>query len=110
MLNTRSFIPHRVHASIGVLAAVSVATACLLPKSTASDLAIIPLDGRFGIEHPSGATEVFLDIAADGSIMGAGNVRTARKLFDGRVFPLAPDDQPKIVPLAQPAKDIGLQG
>ncbi len=27
---TRSFIPHRVHASIGVLAAVTVATACLV--------------------------------------------------------------------------------
>ena len=33
---TRSFIPHRVHASIGVLAAVTVATACLQPGSPAA--------------------------------------------------------------------------
>lgn len=31
--------------------------------------------------------EVFIDIAHDGSIKGAGSVRTARKLFDGYVFP-----------------------
>lgn len=86
-INTRSFIPHRVHASVGVFAAVSVATACLLPESPAAALAVIPTDGRFAIEHPSGAAEVFLDIAPDGSLRGAGSIRTARKLLDGRVFP-----------------------
>ncbi|GGF39887.1 hypothetical protein GCM10011321_33370 [Youhaiella tibetensis] len=87
-ISTRSFIPHRVHASVGVLAAVSVATACLTPGSTAAaDLAHIPADGRFLIEHPTGALEVYLDLAADGAIRGAGTIRTARKLFDGLVFP-----------------------
>jgi len=86
-INTRSFIPHRVHASVGVLAAVSVATACLTPGSTAADLAHIPANGRFLIEHPTGALEVYLDLAADGAIRGAGTIRTARKLFDGLVFP-----------------------
>ncbi|AKR57772.1 4-oxalomesaconate tautomerase [Devosia sp. H5989] len=86
-INTRSFIPHRVHASVGVLAAVSVATACLTPGSIAADLAHIPADGRFLIEHPTGALEVYLDLAADGAIRGAGTIRTARKLFDGLVFP-----------------------
>src|SRR3546814_14083765 len=33
----RSFIPHRAHATIGVLGAVSVATACLVQGSPASD-------------------------------------------------------------------------
>jgi 4-oxalomesaconate tautomerase len=84
---TRSFIPHRVHASIGVLAAVTVATACLQKGSPAAELARVPPDGRFRIEHPTGAAEVFLDVAPDGSLRGAGTVRTARKLFDGRVFP-----------------------
>jgi 4-oxalomesaconate tautomerase len=86
-LTTRSFIPHRVHASVGVFAAVSVASACLLPDSPAQTLACVPGDGRFLIEHPSGALEVFLDIGADGTVRGAGSIRTARKLFDGRVFP-----------------------
>ena len=87
VIATRSFIPHRVHASIGVLAAVTVATACLQPRGPAAALARLPRDGRFLIEHPSGAAEVFLDLAPDGSLRGAGTVRTARKLFDGRVFP-----------------------
>jgi 4-oxalomesaconate tautomerase len=85
-ISTRSFIPKRVHASVGVFAAVSVATACLLPDSPASEFAAIPADGRFAIEHPTGAAEVFLDIASDGSVRGAGTIRTARKLMDGRVF------------------------
>jgi len=86
-ISTRSFIPHRVHASVGVFAAVSLATACLLPDSPAAALAVIPPDGRFAIEHPTGAAEVFLDIGADGQVRGAGSIRTARQLMDGRVFP-----------------------
>lgn len=82
---TRSFIPHRMHATIGVLAAVTVATACILPNGPASALANLPADNRFAIEHPSGAVEVLLD-QRDGVVIGAGTLRTARKLFDGLVF------------------------
>lgn len=85
-IHTRSLIPHRVHAGIGVLAAVSVATACLLPESPAAKAANLPQDGRFQIEHPGGMAEVLLEIR-DGQVVGAGTLRTARKLFDGRVFP-----------------------
>ncbi|MFT4180832.1 MAG: 4-oxalomesaconate tautomerase [Rhizobium sp.] len=85
-ISTRSFIPHRVHASVGVLAAVTVATATRLAGSPAAEVASAPSDGRYLIEHPTGSMEVFLDIGEDGSIRGAGTVRTARKLFDGRVF------------------------
>ena len=88
-ISTRSFIPHRVHASVGVFAAVSVATACLLPESPAAGLAVVPPDGRFAVEHPTGSAEVFLDIAPDGSVRGAGTIRTARKLMDGQVFPVS---------------------
>lgn len=42
---------------------------------------------RFRIEHPTGALEVFLDIAPDGAVSGAGTLRTARKIMDGIVFP-----------------------
>lgn len=85
---TRSWIPHRVHASIGVFAAVSVASACLLPGSPAAALAVRPADGRFRIEHPSGATEVLLELGPGGELRSAGMLRTARKLFDGVVFPV----------------------
>ena len=33
IINTRTFIPHRCHSSIGVFGAITVATACLLNKS-----------------------------------------------------------------------------
>lgn len=85
-INTRSFIPHRCHATIGVFAAVSVATACLLPDSPATSLADLPADGRFAIEHPGGVAEVLIETDTAGRITGAGTLRTARKLFDGRVF------------------------
>lgn len=87
-ISTRSFIPHRVHASVGVLAAVTVATATRLAESPAAELVTAPQDGRYLIEHPMGAMEVFLDVDPTGAIRGAGTVRTARKLFDGLVFPV----------------------
>ena len=87
-ISTRTFIPHRCHASIGVLGAVSVATACMLDGSPAAEMAVIP-EGRrkaLSIEHPIGETTAILELAADGSIESAGILRTARKLFDGAVF------------------------
>lgn len=92
-ISTRSFIPHRCHASIGVFAAVSVATACTLRHGPAARLAVLPADGIFRIEHPTGAAEVFVERDAEGAVTGAGTMRTARKLFDGRVFP-GPARQP----------------
>jgi 4-oxalomesaconate tautomerase len=87
VISTRSFIPHRCHATIGVFAAVSVATACTLPGSPAAALAVLPQDGRYLIEHPTGAAEVLIEQDAAGTVIGAGTLRTARKLFDGLVFP-----------------------
>jgi 4-oxalomesaconate tautomerase len=87
-ISTRCLIPHRVHASIGVLAAVTVATACLLDGSPAAALATVP-DGKsktLDIEHPSGATTCVIQLDDAGTVTGAGMMRTARKLFDGRIF------------------------
>ena len=86
-IHTRSFIPHRCHASIGVFAAVSVATACTLPDTPAARVAQLPSDGRYAIEHPTGAAEVLIETDAAGHVTGAGTLRTARKLMDGRVYP-----------------------
>src|SRR5690606_18656061 len=84
-LSTRTFIPHRVHSSIGVLGAVSVATACLLPEGPARVSATIPDGPRkaLSIEHPTGEFTVLATVGSDGSVLSAGVLRTARKLFDG---------------------------
>ncbi|GAB3049102.1 4-oxalomesaconate tautomerase [Stenotrophomonas tumulicola] len=87
-ISVRSFIPHRCHASIGVLGAVTVATACLLPDSPAHALAVLP-DGavkNMQVEHPSGATGCVIDVDTDGKVSRAAVLRTARKLFDGALF------------------------
>ena len=88
-LSVRSFIPHRAHASLGVLGAVTVATACLLEGSPAFKVAIIP-EGRrktLSLEHPSGEMSCVLEVDDKGGISSAALLRTARKLMDGTVFP-----------------------
>ncbi len=84
----RSLIPHRVHASIGVLGAVSVATACLVEGSPAALVAKVPegLDKTLGVEHPTGVTECVVSVDEAGQPVEAGMLRTARKLMDGVVF------------------------
>ncbi len=87
-VTVRSLIPHRVHASIGVLGAVSVATACLVDGSPAQAVALVP-DGAnktLGVEHPTGVTECVVTVDGDGQPVEAGMLRTARKLMDGVVF------------------------
>lgn len=83
VLCTRTFIPHRCHTSIGVLGAVTVASAVALPGSTASTVASrVPADGRIRLEHPTG----YFDTELAGPT-GVAVVRTARKLFDGLTWP-----------------------
>jgi 4-oxalomesaconate tautomerase len=83
---TRTFIPHRCHASIGVLGAVTVATACALPDGPAHDLAA-GAGPRYRLEHPTGHLDVEVELDETGAVRRSGVVRTARKLFDGVVFP-----------------------
>lgn len=88
VISTRTFIPHRCHASIGVLGAVSVATACALPGSPAAQLARLP-GGRsktMPIEHPIGESTIVVELDAQGGVETAAVLLTARKLFDGVVF------------------------
>jgi 4-oxalomesaconate tautomerase len=87
-VTVRSFIPKRAHASIGVLGAVSVATACLVPGSPAADVAILPHGSRkaLSIEHPTGEMTCVLETGGDGEVVSAALLRTARKLMDGKVF------------------------
>lgn len=88
---TRSFIPHECHASIGVFAAVTVATACMLPGSPAARVARIP-PGRektLSVEHPTGEFGVMIEVGGaeeNPVVERAGLLRTARLLFDGHAF------------------------
>jgi len=87
-IHTRCFIPHTCHRTIGVLCAVSVATACLLKDGPAKAVAAVPKgqDLPMNIEHPTGKMTVILQLDAKGNVVEAGAIRTARKLFDGTVF------------------------
>ncbi|MHA6720789.1 4-oxalomesaconate tautomerase [Sphingomonas sp. RS6] len=87
-VTVRSFIPHRAHASIGVLGAVSVATACLLPGTPAAEVAVIPEGQRktLSVEHPTGETTCVMELDESGAVTSAAMLRTARKLMDGEIF------------------------
>ena len=87
-ISTRTFIPHRCHKSIGVLGAVSVATACLIPASVAFDISNNGKGSKryLSIEHPSGKTTVVATLDGANNVAEAAILRTARKLMDGKIF------------------------
>lgn len=91
-ISTRTFIPHRVHESIGVLGAVSVATACMVPGSVAAELAQLSRGAaaqRVVVEHPTGFFSVDMEVTVDGgnvNVRRSALLRTARKLMCGEVF------------------------
>jgi 4-oxalomesaconate tautomerase len=90
-ISTRSFIPHECHASIGVFAAVTVATAAALPGSPAASVVAMP-KGRertISVEHPTGEFSVRLVIGGTADVPvveRAGLLRTARILMQGEAF------------------------
>jgi 4-oxalomesaconate tautomerase len=89
-INTRMFIPHVVHEAIGVLAAISVATACVIPGTITEGIAHFEkANNLFSIGHPSGEFTVNLDYAISGNgvnIIKSGVIRTARLLSKGVVY------------------------
>lgn len=90
-VNTRTFIPHDCHAAIGVLGAVSVATACIMPGSVADGIATVP-EGpvkQMSVEHPSGEFSVTLEVGGtpeQPTVLKAGLLRTARMIMRGEVL------------------------
>ncbi|MFI6436648.1 4-oxalomesaconate tautomerase [Streptomyces sp. NPDC050759] len=95
-VTTRTFIPVRCHTSIGVLGAASVAAGLRIEGGVGAGLAAIdPGSDRVRIEHPTGFLDIESSLAAtpDGrpSARRTAVVRTARKIFDGTVFPRAAD-------------------
>ncbi len=89
-LCTRSFIPHVCHDAIGVLAAVTVGTACVLDGSVCDGVAVVP-QGRarkVSVEHPTGEFSVLLDVdpAKPQNVTRAALLRTARLIMRGEVM------------------------
>jgi 4-oxalomesaconate tautomerase len=91
-ISTRTFIPHRVHEAVGVLGAVSVATACAAPGTIAAEVARLhSAHGamRIDVEHPTGYFTVELDVGIERGaikVQRSALLRTARKLMQGNVF------------------------
>ncbi|MDR0780144.1 MAG: 4-oxalomesaconate tautomerase [Pseudomonadales bacterium] len=91
LLNTRSFIPHRVHDAVGVLAAASVATAANIPGAVGHNLANIPSGQRrmCEVEHPTGSMGVEVELDADPKVLvpkSTSIMRTARLLMAGVAY------------------------
>jgi len=89
-LSTRSFIPHVCHDAIGVLAAVTVGTACVLKGSVCDGVAVMPpgFEPTVSVEHPTGEFSVALglDPANAQSVTKAALLRTARLIMRGEVM------------------------
>ena len=89
-LNTRCFIPHVCHDAIGVLAAVTVATACVLDGSITQGLARLPegLVKQVSVEHPTGEFSVELELDASDmqNVTRAALLRTARLIMRGEAM------------------------
>lgn len=90
-VNTRTFIPVRCHTSIGVLGAVTVATATKIPGTVAHEVSSSAGGDAVRIEHPTGFFDCDITTTADEAtgaitVVRSAVIRTARKLFDGTVF------------------------
>ena len=93
-LNTRTFIPVRCHTSIGVLGAITVATAASIPGTVAHDVSSATGD-VVRLEHPTGFFDCDIVTVTDSTtelftVERSAVIRTARKLFDGNTFPGPP--------------------
>jgi len=87
---TRCFIPHVCHDAIGVLAAVTVGTACVLKGSVTEGIATLP-DGnpkKVSVEHPTGefTVELGIDPTNPQNVTQAALLRTARLIMRGEVM------------------------
>ena len=94
VITTRSFIPHVCHDAIGVLAAVTVGTACVLEGSVCDGVAVMPsgLAKNVSVEHPTGEFSVALQTESASHLPGgqlvkqAALLRTARLLMRGEAM------------------------
>ena len=98
-ITTRTFIPVRCHTSIGVLGAASVAAGLRVEGGVGAELSELPAEGdRVRIEHPTGFLDIESSLGTDADGLPCARrtavVRTARKIFDGTVFPRSAETAP----------------
>jgi 4-oxalomesaconate tautomerase len=89
-ISTRSYIPHVCHDAIGVLAAVTVATACVLDGSVTQGIASVPKGNvkKISVEHPTGEFSVEIEVDPENpqTVTRAALLRTARLLMKGEAM------------------------
>jgi len=89
-LNTRFFIPHDCHSAVGVLGAVTAATAAVTDGTVAHRVARVPPGPlkTFSVQHPTGEFTVVLEMSATKptEVARASLLRTARLLMRGEVL------------------------
>ncbi|MFI8092466.1 4-oxalomesaconate tautomerase [Streptomyces sp. NPDC086080] len=101
-VTTRTFLPVRCHTSIGVLGAASVAAGLRVAGGVGEGIARLPAAGdRVRVEHPTGFLDIDVRLDPDGPVVRrTAVVRTARKIFDGTVFPRSAESAP--IPAQRP--------
>ena len=87
---TRCFIPHVCHDAIGVLAAVTIGTACVLRDAICDGVATVTAGHAktLSIEHPTGEFSVELETDPNNPqrVTRAALLRTARLIMRGEVM------------------------
>jgi 4-oxalomesaconate tautomerase len=118
-ITTRSFIPRVCHESIGVLAAVTAATACVLEGTVAHQVVatasgagttapgVRPTEITVSVEHPSGefSVQLGLDPADPGRVTKSALLRTARLIMAGAA--MVPNRLPRSAPRTGTAPAAG---
>jgi hypothetical protein len=87
-VTSRYFTPHRCHASHAVTGAIGVSAAFALPGTVASGELALEGTRTVSVLHPQGRIDVAVAIegrGAEAAIRRAALVRTARKIFEGRL-------------------------
>lgn len=86
-LTGRYFMPHACHNAFAITGAVAVGTAAVTPGTIIAEVAGTPkMPVDIVIEHPSGRMQVRLEQRPLDKTPVAFVVRTARRLFEGRVL------------------------
>lgn len=94
-LSARYFMPHSCHNAFAITGAVAVGTAAVTPGTILAEAAGTPkMPVDIVIEHPSGRMQVRLEQRPGEKAPVAYLVRTARRLFEGRVLVNVPGRAP----------------
>jgi 2-methylaconitate cis-trans-isomerase PrpF len=86
-LAARYFMPHACHNAFATTGAVAVGTAAVTPGTVIAEVGGLPeMPADIVIEHPSGSMQVRLETRPGENAPVAFLVRTARRLFEGKVL------------------------